>query len=266
MKRLSSILFAAIFTLSCVLTQAQAYFAAQPEAAGGGKISNKKMGWYFVRRNNGKPPAAQQDFDFREFGAYYLGDTEQKALYLTFDEGYENGYTEKILDILKEKNVPAAFFVTQTYIRDNIEIVKRMADEGHLVCNHSVRHKSFPTLSDEEIVTELNECADYYKEVINAEMPKFFRPPMGEYSARVLDVVNKQGYKTIFWSFAYKDWEINNQPSPEETFQKFMKDLHNGEITLLHAVSKANTEALGRVIDKARESGFEFYSLNDLPA
>lgn len=230
-----------------------------------GSLSNKKMGWYFSRNKEGEPPSAQKEFDISQYGGYYLGDTAKKVIYLTFDEGYENGYTEKILDVLKEKNVPAAFFVTQTYIRDNVELVKRMAAEGHLVCNHSVKHKSFPSLSDDEIASELKGCEDYYKETIGYEMPKFFRPPMGEYSARVLDIINKQGYKTIFWSFAHKDWEVDNQPSADTAYQRFMKDLHNGSIPLLHAVSSANTQALPRMIDSAREMGYEFVSLNELP-
>ncbi|GHU50329.1 delta-lactam-biosynthetic de-N-acetylase [Clostridia bacterium] len=226
---------------------------------------NKKAGWYFVRGKDHQPSGAQTEIDISKYNACYLGDTSQKFIYLTFDNGYENGNTPKILDVLKEKNVPAAFFLTKPYIVENPEIVKRMADEGHLPCNHSISHKSFPTLSDEQIASEINGLAQIYNEQTGKEMPKFFRPPMGEYSERVLDLTNQLGYKTVFWSFAYQDWLVDNQPPASEALTRFTAGLHNGEIALLHAVSSANTESLASMIDAAREQGYEFRSLYDLP-
>ena len=231
----------------------------------GGALTNKKNGWYFNRNKEHVPPTATRDFDIRQFDGHYLGDTSRKVIYLTFDEGYENGYTEKILDVLLEKQVTAAFFVTKPYILSEPELIQRMVDEGHIVGNHSVSHKSFPDLSDEDIEWELAETARAFKEVTGQDMPLFFRPPMGEYSARTLAVTMNTGYKSIFWSFAYKDWETYNQPGKAVAYETIMNDLHNGQIALLHAVSSSNTEALPDIIDSFREHGYEFLSLYDLP-
>jgi peptidoglycan-N-acetylmuramic acid deacetylase len=228
-------------------------------------LSNAKKGWYFNRNKEHVPPSAQGDFDIRQFDAYYLGDTSQKTVYLTFDEGYENGYTSQILDILKEKGVTAAFFVTKPYITSQPDLINRMISEGHLVANHSDTHPSFPGLSDEQVKAELTETAQAFKDVTGLDMPMFFRPPMGEYSARTLAMTMQEGYKTIFWSFAYADWDVNSQKGKDYAYEMIMNDLHNGQIMLLHAVSQSNTEALGDVIDSCRANGFEFKSLYDLP-
>ena len=228
--------------------------------------SNDLTHWYFQRQKDlSQPPGAQEKIDLAQFSAYYLGDTSNKELYLTFDEGYENGHTEKILDILLDKGVPAAFFVTKSYIKENPGLIDRMVAEGHVVGNHTVRHKSSPSLSEAEMVKELTEVADFFREATGAEMPPFFRPPMGEYSERVLAIAQNQGYHTIFWSFAYYDWVQDKQPGKEAAHKKVTESLHNGAILLLHAVSSSNTEALGGIIDAARERGFEFKSLWELP-
>ncbi|MBE6012344.1 delta-lactam-biosynthetic de-N-acetylase [Anaeropeptidivorans aminofermentans] len=230
-----------------------------------GSLSNDKKGWYFGRNTTHTPPTAQGDFDIRQFDGYYLGDVSQKVVYLTFDEGYENGYTEKILDVLKEKGVTAAFFVTKPYIIANPDLIQRMVDEGHIVGNHSVRHKSCPDLTDEELMAELNNTAAAFKELTGVDMPNYFRPPMGEYSARTLKITQDLGYKSIFWSFAYKDWETDKQPGIRAAYETVMNDLHNGSIILLHAVSQSNTEAMPFIIDSIRESGYTFKSLDELP-
>jgi len=234
-------------------------------AAGGG-FSNEKRRWYFERNEEmHQPPGAQQDIDLLLFDAYYLGDVSKKEMYITFDEGYEKGYTEKILDVLLEKDAPAAFFVTKSYIRDNRELIDRMVAEGHVVGNHTVRHKSSPALSEAEIIAELTQVADYFKEVTGRDMPPFFRPPMGEYSERVLAIAKEQGYYTIFWSFAYEDWLVNKQPGAAAAHKKVMDGLHNGAILLLHAVSSSNADALGDIIDSVRAQGYEIKSLYELP-
>ncbi len=231
---------------------------------GNGSFLKTSTNWYLNKNKNHQPPTAQKDFDIRELNGHYLGDISQKVVYLTFDEGYENGYTEKILDVLLEKNVQAAFFVTKPYIKSNQGLVKRMVSEGHLVGNHSVTHKEFPTLSDEEIVAELNETAEYFKEVTQMEMPKIVRPPGGVYSAHSLAVSDSLGYKTFFWSFAYKDWLVDDQPGKEVAYNTVMDNLHNGSIILLHAVSQSNTEALPNIIDSIREQGYTFESLEEI--
>ncbi|WP_242860867.1 delta-lactam-biosynthetic de-N-acetylase [Defluviitalea phaphyphila] len=227
-------------------------------------LSNEAKSWWFRRNSDHLPPGAQEEIDLSKYDAYYLGNTNEKKIYLTFDEGYENGYTSKILDILKENNVVAAFFVTKHYIDTEPELVKRMVSEGHIVGNHSVSHPSFPKISDEEIEYEITELARYFKEVTGYDMPKYFRPPSGEYSERTLKITKDLGYKTIFWSMAYKDWDINDQPGKEVAFSHVVENYHNGAIILLHAVSSSNTEALDDIIKYLKEQGYTFASLEEL--
>ena len=224
-----------------------------------------RKSWWFKRNQNNTPPSAQYDIAIGKYDAYYLGETQKKTIYLTFDEGYENGYSEKILDVLKEYDVKAAFFVTKSYIRDNPELIKRMVAEGHIVGNHSVTHPDMTKLTAEQIATEINDCAAYFKEVTGQEMPHFFRPPEGVYSIHSLEQTQALGYKTIFWSFAYGDWDVNNQPGKNAAYNMVMENYHNGSIMLLHAVSQSNTEALPDIINSLREKGYTFMTLNDLP-
>ena len=224
-----------------------------------------RKSWWFSRNNTHTPPSAQHDIAIGKYDAYYLGDTQSKTIYLTFDEGYENGYTEQILDVLKENDVQAAFFVTKSYIRDNPELIKRMAAEGHIVGNHSVTHPDMTKLTSEQMAAEINDCAAYFKEVTGKEMPRFFRPPEGVYSIHSLEETQAQGYKTIFWSFAYADWDVNKQPGKEGAYNMVMNNYHNGSIMLLHAVSQSNTEALPDIIKSLKEKGYTFMSLEDLP-
>ena len=227
-----------------------------------------ELNWYFVNREKGKtpePPKESADF-FSDFGAYYVGDTNSKVLYLTFDEGYENGNTPKILDILKDEQVPAAFFVVKPYIKEQPEIVKRMVDEGHLVCNHTSHHPSMASILDtEKFNKEFTEVEEEFKSLTSQDMPKFFRPPMGKYSKNSLKKTQDLGYKTIFWSFAYKDWLVDNQPEESAAIKKIVNGAHPGSIMLLHAVSDTNTKILKTVIQELKAQGYEFKSLNELP-
>ena len=229
-----------------------------------GSLSDEPLSWYFMRSGEHQPPGAARNFNIRRFGGYYLGDTDSKTIYLTFDEGYENGYTGTILDILQEYGVHAAFFLTKPYIKTNPELIARMVSESHVAANHSVNHYSIPTLTDDEIEFEITGCADFFEEISGAPMPKFFRPPEGNYSARSLNAVHELGYKTIFWSFAYLDWDVNNQPGKDAAYSNVVNGLHNGAILLLHAVSSSNTEALPDIIVTARAMGYEFGSLYEL--
>lgn len=226
---------------------------------------NSELNWYFVNRGNDQiPECPKESAEFLDtYDAYYVGDTENKIIYLTFDEGYENGYTEQILDVLKEKNVKAIFFVTSHYITYSPDTVKRMVDEGHIVANHTNHHYSMPsvTYSTDVFNKELTDVEDKFKELTGKDMPKFFRPPMGQYSQKSLAMTKDLGYKTVFWSFAYGDYEPSNQPSPYEGKKNILDHLHDGSILLLHAISKTNADILGEVIDEARKSGYEFYLL-----
>ena len=224
---------------------------------------NSELNWYFVNRGNDQiPECPKESAEFLDtYDAYYVGDTENKIIYLTFDEGYENGYTAKILDTLKEKKCSAVFFVTMPYVKQNSELVRRMIDEGHIVGNHSVNHKSMPTLSTEEAAQEIIGLHNYVKENFGYEMT-LFRPPMGEWSTRTLEIANRLHYKTILWSYAYLDYDVNNQMGVDKAFPKVTGAAHNGAVYLLHAVSKDNAQMLGDVIDAFRADGYTLKGLS----
>lgn len=235
--------------------------------SGGGyyNIENKGIGWGF-KKEEGKAPEIPVNIEsmLKKHNAYYMGDSNEKKIYITFDEGYENGYTAPILDTLRDKGVKAAFFITGDYFNRSFDLVKRMVEEGHIVGNHAYYHHNLSKLSEpEKIVEELSLLDDKFNESFGFKM-KYMRPPEGEYSERVLAVASDMGYKTVFWSFAYKDWIANEQKGKDYALGKIMPFLHNGEIMLLHAVSKDNCEALPVVIDKAREMGFEFGCLDEI--
>ena len=195
---------------------------------------------------------------YASLGADFLKENK-KVSYLTFDEGYENGYTEKILDILKEKQVSAVFFVTMPYAREQTALMNRFVQEGHVIGNHSVTHPSqgMPSLSIEDQMSEYQELQDFIKNTYQYDM-YLFRPPAGIFSEQSLAAAACFGYRTVLWSFAYADWDPERQPSTEEALKKMEGRLHNGAIYLLHAVSATNTAVLGEFIDYAREQGYEF--------
>ncbi|MBQ6820051.1 MAG: delta-lactam-biosynthetic de-N-acetylase [Clostridium sp.] len=227
-----------------------------------------ELNWYFVNREKGKTPEQPKESAeyLSEYDGYYVGDTNSKVLFLTFDQGYENGNTSKILDILKEEQVPAAFFVVKPYITQQPEIVKRMHKEGHLVCNHSANHPSMASIKDnDKFKKEFFDVEEEYKLLIGEDMPKYFRPPMGKYSKNSLKQTKDLGYKTIFWSFAYKDWLVNDQPDENLAIKKIVDGAHPGAIILLHSVSDTNTKVLKTVIKELKSQGYEFKSLNELP-
>lgn len=212
--------------------------------------------WYF----SGIP--ASVDAICEEYDAYYRSGREEQVLYLTFDEGYENGYTASILDTLKEKNVPAAFFVTGAYVKQNPELIQRMADEGHIVGNHTVNHPAMPSLDEEKVKEEILGLEEQLRAFGIHDY--YLRPPEGAYSKRSLEVTQKLGYKTIFWHFAYRDWVVDDQKGKDFAYDKIVNGAKPGGIMLLHAVSKDNAEALGDAIDTLRAQGWSFQSLEQL--
>lgn len=227
-------------------------------------LDNKTLSWFYIPNTLHKTPGINPNlnFDLSTYNAIYNLNTNKKTktIYLTFDEGYENGYTSKILDVLKEKNVKAVFFVTSYYLENNPNLIKRMVSEGHIVGNHSKSHLSMPTLTSDKdkFNEEFTDVENKYTNITGVEMKKLFRPPMGEYSQKSLVMTNDFGYKTVFWSFAYNDWDTENQPNADYAKNKILDNLHDGSILLLHAVSKTNTEILGDIIDSARNLGYEF--------
>lgn len=228
------------------------------------QISNQLEAWWFKRNEQHLPSGCQENFDISQYHAYYVNqDAQDNVIYLTFDCGYENGYTADILDTLREQNVRAVFFVTQTYIRDNPELVIRMKEEGHYVGNHTITHPSLPGLSIEKQKGEILGCAEYMKEATGYDMDPYIRPPKGEYSERTLQLCEDLGYCTVFWSMAYLDYEVNNQPTADYVLQHFDKYCHPGAIPLLHNVSSANTEALPQLILNLREAGYRFGTIDE---
>ncbi|MGL6105697.1 delta-lactam-biosynthetic de-N-acetylase [Romboutsia sp.] len=230
-------------------------------------FDNTCINWFFIPNTQARTPKINDklNFELNDYNAIYNGPTNsnKKSLYLTFDEGYENGYTERILDVLKEKNVKAIFFVTSHYICYSPDTVKRMVAEGHVVANHTKHHYSMPSVTYSAVAfnKELYDVEDRFKKLTGQDMPKFFRPPMGKYSEKSLAMTKDLGYKTVFWSFAYGDYEPNSQPGVGYAKNHIFSHLHDGSILLLHAISKTNASILGEVIDEARKDGYEFYLL-----
>ena len=228
------------------------------------KLENEKKGWgQGVQVDSRNRPISCDSYQtkYGQYGAVFIMPDTSKTMYLTFDEGYENGYTAKILDTLKEKKCSAVFFVTMPYVKQISELVRRMIDEGHIVGNHSVNHKSMPTLSTEEAAQEIIGLHNYVKENFGYEMT-LFRPPMGEWSTRTLEIANRLHYKTILWSYAYLDYDVNNQMGVDKAFPKVTGAAHNGAVYLLHAVSKDNAQMLGDVIDAFRADGYTLKGLS----
>ena len=201
----------------------------------------------------------------KKYDAAYLGDTTQQVLYLTFDAGYENGCTEKILDTLKKHDVKAAFFLVGNYIEKNADLVRRMVEEGHTVGNHTMHHYDMSKLSDKAaFAKELQDLEALFREKTGQALPKFYRPPQGIYSEDNLKNAQELGYKTVFWSLAYVDWKNDDQPSKETAFSKLLPRTHPGAVVLLHSTSKTNAEILDELLTKWEEMGYTFGTLEDL--
>ena len=232
-------------------------------------LAEKSSGWYIKRQGNKRPIFPSDSKSFCDYNAYYIDEdysdeNEEKRLYLTFDAGYENGNVEKILDILKEQNVPAAFFLLDNIILKNPELVKRMYAEGHLICNHTKRHKDLSLMTEEEIKNDLSALENICLEKTGIQMSKIFRFPEGKYSNYALKAVNDLGYKTFFWSFAYEDWDNSKQMSPDKAKKKILDNTHNGAIILLHPTSKTNASILSEVIGEWRDMGYEFGRIDEI--
>lgn len=227
-------------------------------------LSNKKIGWGIKRNDNHKQPDLGNENRkvLEENKGIAIGNDTDKYIYLTFDEGYEAGYTPQLLSTLKENNVKATFFITAHFLNTQPDLVKQMIQEGHIVGNHTVNHKSMPSLTDEQITSEIMNLHKAIYEKFQYEM-KYLRPPMGEFSERTLNVINSLAYKAVMWSFAYEDWKEDNQPDPVQAKQKILNNVHNGEIMLLHGNSKTNTDILGDIINEIRNMGYEFKSLDE---
>lgn len=222
--------------------------------------------WGLGFKEDGKPPTGNASVaDLAKHNAYYIGDTSKNIIYLTFDAGFENGNTEKILDALKKHNVKATFFLVGNYIETSPELVERMVEEGHTIGNHTYSHPDMSKISDEEsFKKELQSLESLYKETTGQELLKIYRPPQGKYCVSNLEMADKLGYKTIFWSLAYVDWYENKQPTKEEAFNKLLKRIHPGAIVLLHSTSKTNGDILDELLTKWEYMGYSFGEIKDL--
>ena len=222
--------------------------------------------WGLSFPQEGAPPIGNAGKDqLKAYDAVYIGDTSRKVLYLTFDAGYENGSTEKILDVLKAQQVPAAFFLVGNYMEKNADLVRRMVEEGHTVGNHTYHHYDMSKISDHEsFQKELRSVEEKYREVTGEEMVKYYRPPQGKYSEENLKMAKNLGYHTFFWSLAYVDWNQDAQPTHEEAFSKLMSRTHPGAIILLHNTSTTNGEIMEELLTKWEAEGYEFGVLDDL--
>ncbi len=241
------------------------YEAGYVIEAANGEDRNRIRSWGIARVKDNKTPRADPGAPelLRKYQGIYLADPDKPVIYLTFDEGYENGYTGDILDILARQGIKAIFFITGPYLNQQEALVRRMVEEGHAVGNHTVGHFSLPTLNDEKMRKEVGDLDKFFYEKFNRHMI-FLRPPKGEYSEHSLAVTSEMGYINVFWSFAYDDWNRNNQKGWEHAYNKVMSNLHNGAVLLLHAVSSDNAQALERIIEDTRKKGYEFGDVFDL--
>ncbi len=274
-KRILKRAGAGILTLSLVLGGVEMLRISAPESAfktkeevNGENITipeTEPMNWGLSFPKEGEIPVGNAGREeLKNYNAYYCGNPEEKTIYLTFDVGFENGNTEKILDALKEERVPAAFFCVGTYIKENPEIIKRMEKEGYVVGNHTMTHPDMTGRSKEEFKNELVEVENLYQEITGKEMKKYYRPPMGKFNGRNLKIAKKMGYKTVLWSLAYVDWYEDNQPTREEALEKLMARTHNGAVILLHSTSKTNGKYLQDFIERWKEKGYKFKSIEQL--
>lgn len=221
--------------------------------------------WYFKKTSGGIRPQIPSEMSFIEnYDGYFLG-KDEKVIYLTFDAGYENGNVERILDVLKEKNVSGAFFILDNLVLKNTDLVCRMVNEGHTVCNHTAKHRDMTAVeTKEEFAAELDKMSQIFKETTGYDMAMYYRPPEGKYNESNMRWASELGYKTIFWSFAYADWDNNAQPDPVKAKEKILSATHNGEVILLHPTSATNAEILPELIDEWRQMGYSFGTLDEL--
>lgn len=222
--------------------------------------------WGLSFQTEGRTPQGNASAaELKKYDAYFCGDEDQPVIYLTFDAGYENGYTAQILDVLRSHSAPAAFFLVGNYLQQEPELVQRMLDEGHIVGNHTWSHPDIATVQTKEALAEqLTKLEDLFREVTGQEMSKYYRPPQGKYSQDNLELAQSLGYTTVFWSLAYVDWYENDQPTRDQAFAKLIPRIHNGAVVLLHSTSRTNAEILDELLTAWEDLGYRFGTLDEL--
>lgn len=251
------LLFLCAFFAGRITAMVTGYYSAAQTAAEGN--------WGLSFQQEGQTPIGNATMDYlKQYDAYYAKDTQDKVIYLTFDAGYENGNTSPILDALKKHHAPATFFVVGNYIETSPELVRRMVEEGHNVCNHTYHHPDMSKISSKEAFgKELSDLEELYKTTTGQTMKKYYRPPQGKYSETNLQMAKDMGYQTFFWSLAYVDWYQEKQPTKEEAFKKLLGRIHPGAVVLLHSTSRTNGEIMDELLTKWEEMGYQFRSLDE---
>lgn len=260
-------LFCAVLLLLTMLLWPMSRQSSSLPAAGDAAVAVSTDNWGLSFPTEGQSPVGNATVEeLAQYNAYYLGDTSQKVIYLTFDCGYENGYTASILDTLRKHNAPAAFFVVGNMIESAPDLIRRMVAEGHIVGNHTYHHPDMSSISDQAAFQkELESLEALFQETTGQTMSKYYRPPQGKYNVENLRQAKALGYKTILWSLAYVDWYVDDQPTPEQAYSKLLPRIHDGAIVLLHSTSRTNAEILDELLTKWEEMGFSFASLDQLP-
>lgn len=255
MKKITFVLIFSLFFCQCLALSAFA--------------SSREYSWYIKRNGSSQPLLQEEQKMIYNYNAYFIDkklsdSSEEKKIYLTYDAGYENGNVEKTLDILKRENIKAAFFILDNIILKNPNLVTRMANEGHTVCNHTRNHKNLSGATYDDIKKDLTALEKIYQEKTGHTLDKYFRFPEGKYSENALKSVSELGYKTIFWSFAYDDWDNGRQKSPGKAIEKVLSNTHNGAVILFHPTSSTNVKILPTLIAEWRKMGYEFGTLDEL--
>lgn len=258
LKRRRAVLLAilAVILLGGIAAATQAH---RSEVSTSAEITN----WGLSFQTEGEPPVANASSEYlAQYNAMYCAPTDEKTIYLTFDAGFENGNTGKILDALKKHNAKATFFLVGNFLETQPELVKRMVAEGHTVGNHTYTHPDMSAIADEAAFTaELEKNAELYKKITGEEMPKLYRPPQGKFCESNLKMAQKLGYRTVFWSLAYVDWYENDQPTKDEAFSKLLPRIHSGAVVLLHSTSKTNGDILDELLTEWENMGYSFGEL-----
>lgn len=257
----TSVVVLGVVLLAC-MSALVGYTLLKPEET----VTVAATDWGLSFQSEGSPPVGNATSEaLRENNAFYVGDTSQKTIYLTFDAGYESGDTAAILDALKKHNAPACFFIVSNYIETAPDLVCRMVEEGHLVGNHTSTHPDMSQITDPAAFqAELAGVEEQFKAVTGQDLPKFYRPPQGKYCEDNLRQAKALGYTTVFWSLAYVDWYADNQPTHEQAFDKLIPRIHNGAIVLLHSTSHTNAEILDELLTRYEAMGYRFGSLTEL--
>ena len=255
MKRWKLAALAGAFLLGGIMIAAGWLGAAIPTA-----------GWGLSFQTEGQSPVGPVSSEkLATLDAAYVDPDGGKVLYLTFDAGYENGCTDQILDILKKQDVPAAFFLVGNYLGRNADLVRRMVEEGHIVGNHTMNHPDMSKApSREAFQKELQGVEELYTSITSQTLPRFYRPPQGLYSEENLEMAKELGYKTVFWSLSYADWDNEHQPDPDASVEKLIRRTHDGAVILLHSTSKTNAQILERLIIRWKDMGYRFAPLTEL--